>query len=283
MKTYEEMAQSVLSRAKAHKTLRNRWIVGSVAAVCAFGIGFGTLAMKPHNPQPTPISEAPTVEAPRITFLHTDGVETTQLERGVKVPVKSQLRVRDVRGMTDEQVEAACLEEQEYAEQLIATGPEGTYGNWTQYDGHDREHNLVLTYINVGKFVLNVTDPEQVERIHLSTKTGAVVMHAMPRTDDYLLDEEPFAYPKPLEYAWDHEAIQEYYYAPSGGIPMGSSISSPLMHYLNENPIPLSQISETLTFTVDFCDGTQETYVIDMIFNDNGEVYAMYLGAAAMA
>ena len=33
MKTYEEMAHSVISRAKAHKTMRNRFIAGSVAAV----------------------------------------------------------------------------------------------------------------------------------------------------------------------------------------------------------------------------------------------------------
>lgn len=280
MKTYEEMAQSVLTRAKAHRTNRNRWLLGTVAAVCALGIGLGAFAMRPDTPtlQSPPVTEAPSVQAPRVTFLHTDGIETNRLEPGVKVPFKSQLRVRDVRGMTLEQIEAVCQEEHQYAEQLIDAYPEAAHDWGTLQFGPGEDQNLVLTYIDVGRFVLKLPDPEQVEEVRITTRTGAVIMCTLPRSDDPFMDEDPFAYPKPLEYILDHETMLEHYSPSRGGIATYCFMSSPLMYYLNDTLTPLSQISDTLTFTVSFRDGTQETYVIDMLFNDNGDIYALYRG-----
>lgn len=42
-------------------------------------------------------------------------------------------------------------------------------------------------------------------------------------------------------------------------------------------------MSDTITFTVTYVDGTVETHSIDMIFNDDGKVYAIYRGVEAVA
>ena len=134
MKTYEEMAQSVICRAKAHKTVRNRWIAGSVAAVLVLCACVGVMGNRPQNPtvQETPVTQTVKME-PRVTFLYAQGDTTAELKQEVKLPSHCELRVVDVSGMTDEEIKATALAEQEYADALVAAYPEDKGHGWMQY------------------------------------------------------------------------------------------------------------------------------------------------------
>ena len=287
MKTYEEMAQSVICRAKAHKAMRNRWIAGSVAAVLALCVCVGVLGNRSQNPtvqEPT-VTQNLKME-PRVTFLYAQGDTASELKQGVKLPSHCELRVVDVSGMTDEEIKAIAQEEQEYADALTDAYPDDKGPGWTQYssNGYPGVYNdpLVATFIHSGQFILKTQDWELVDSIEATTKNSVLILPGLSRTEDI----DPFAYPQSRHYLINKEEVNVSYYLGkeySGGIGMNMGLGSGVVWYLNDNPIPLSQLSETFTFTFNFTDGTQETHTIDMIFNDDGQIYTLYKGAETTA
>lgn len=318
MKTYEEMAQSVIRRAKARKTMRKRIFAGSVAAVLVLGLGLGmmmknrpvdapTLQNRPITAEPeeivvtldpnagSPIQTLPSKEETnhRVTFLLAEGNHTTSMEQGMEIPMKSQLRVQDVTGMTEAEIEAVAKAEQNYAEHLIASYPDAKAPGWSQFNpthGTDEKEHLVITYIHAGNVILKTDDISQIESIRATTKNSTLILPAFASEQREALADDPEAmfefydlYPVTQDYLITGDALKDWYYIPYGGISVNLMLSNGVEKYLNENPVPLSQLSETFTFTFNFTDGTQEAYTIDMIFNDNGEIYSLYQGATVLA
>ena len=307
MKTYEEMAQSVLDRAKAHKIMRNRWIAGSVAAVLALGLCLGVAVMNRPGDEPTlqnPVepnavvtTTVPSIQTQpstdetnyRVTFLTTEGKNTTKMEQGMTIPLKSQLRVQDVTGMTEAEIEAVAKAEKDYADNLIAAYPDAKGPGWMQFNpshGTDETKHLVITYIYVGCMIIKTDDISQIESIRATTKNSTITIPAFSSEQREALADDLEAYwnfydvyPVTQDYMITGASLKGWYYIPYGGIQVNLGLGGGVARYLNENPVPLSQISETLTFTVTYVDGTVETHTIDMIFNDNGEIYATYWGA----
>ena len=283
MKTYEEMAQSVICRAKAHKTVRNRIIAGSVAAVLALCVCVGAMGDRAQNPTVQEPATHTIKMEPRVTFLYAQGNTTAELKREVKLPSCCELRVVDVSGMTDEEIKAIALEEQQYADALVANYPEDKGHGWMQYssDGYPSISNdhLVATFIHSGSFILKVQDWSLVESVEATTKNSVLILPGLSGTEDI----DPFAYPQSRHYRMNkeelNEASKEYY----GGLGFYMGLGSGVVWYLNDHPVPLSQLSETFTFTFQFTDGTQETHTMDMIFEDDGQIYTLYRGTEAVA
>lgn len=170
MKTYEEMAQSVIRRAKAHKAARNRWIIGSVAAVLVLCACVGVMG---NRPQPdaalqdqTAVPDVTTVTVPadilRVTFLSSDGNQTAEMKKDVATPCLMEVRVKDVHGLSEEEKAAVVEAEKQYADALVATHSEAKGYNWAQYDSGD----VVVTSISAGHFIIGMEDPEQIKSIH---------------------------------------------------------------------------------------------------------------------
>lgn len=290
MKTYEEMAESVIGRAKAYKIARNRWIAGSVAAALALCICcIGVMGKRPQadlTMQEQPVTQITQNMDPRVTFLYAQGDTTAELKQDMKLPSHCELRVVDVSGMSDEQIKAIALEEQEYADALVAEYPEDKGHGWMQYsaDGYPSVSNdhLVATFIHSGHFILKAQDWSVVESVEATTKNSVLILPALRSTNEI----DPFAYPQSRHCCMNKEELSEAYeagqwYYDGVGISMG--LGSGVVQYLNDHPVPLSQLSETFTFTFHFTDGTQETHTIDMIFNDDGQIYTLYRGAETAA
>jgi hypothetical protein len=286
MKTYEEMAQSVIHRAKAHKTVRNRWIAGSVAAVltlcaCAWGLGNRPQPDAAMQDQTVALPEVTTVAVPadslRVTFLSSDGSQTAEMKQDVETPCLMEVRVKDVHGLSEEEKAAIVEAEKQYADALVAAHSEAKGYNWTQFDSGD----VVVTSISAGHFVIGMEDPKQIESIY-ATVRGDVCLGYMPFADEKAFWENPDA-PVPTEYALSHEQILKQYYAPYGGIGISWMLSSASDTALEKGTASIGDLSDTITFTVTCVDGTVETHSVDMIFNDDGKVYAIYRGAEAVA
>lgn len=288
MKTYEEMAQSVIRRAKAHKAARNRLIAGSVAAVLVLGLCLGVMAKNQLTDEPTlqtpPITGEPDKTNYRVTFLSAEGENTIKMEDGVTIPMNSQLRVQDVTGMTQDEIKAVVKAEKDYAEHLIAAYPDAKGPGWEQFE-NDR---LVVTYISAGCVVLKTEDVSQIESIRATTKNSTITIPAFTSQQRDAVADDPEAYygfynryPMTQDYLITGSALTGWYYIPYGGIQVNLGLGDGVAKYLSENQVPLSQLSETLTFAVTYVDGTVETHTIDMIFNENGEIFATYRGADA--
>lgn len=292
MKTYEEMAQSVLERAKTHRTIRKRRILGATAAVCVLCICLGIMLAK------APIgSEVPTLQTPtadnavptnqtqptttpiqaQVTLLYNDGTDVTYMDKDIVIPCRNQLRIQGISGLSKTEADAVAKAEQKYADDLVASYPEAIGGGWCQYYGE----NIVMTSISAGYFILKIEDPKQVEKVYASTK-GAVGLTNLLRAEDWEYD--PYAtYPTPKEYMLNHDEVQQYYGVSSGGLAINWIFGNELMRLFEEDLVPLSTLHDTITITVTYLDGTIETHAIDMLFEDDGEVYAIYQGLTAVA
>ena len=297
MKTYEEMAQAVIHRAKAHRAARNRRIISVAAAVlCVCGIslaaakvnqpdtmGPSTLQVEQMDPTngtgtgETEITTAPSVPdqtvAPstaRVTFLSAaaNGSDAVDMRKDVKTPYRMQIRLKDITGLTKEDAQALREAEQKYANDLIAQYPKTDGWQWNQGGGD----GTIITVVSAGHFILRIEDPEQVESIHVSLAGDGQLFNipAAPDWEDHM----------PYEYSLSDEEIERYYYIPHGGIQMGWTLDTRLYYQITPDT-PLSSFSDTITVTVAFKDGVVETHAIDIIIDDSGEIYTVYRGETA--
>ena len=291
MKTSEEMARSVIERARAQKNARNRRIVALTAAfVCICGLGLTALTMTGESdPGPAALQVQPTTETAasgtdvttkptqndpvvtpstnaRVTLLcaRADIDQTVSMQADVKMPYL-KVRVRDLTGLTEDEKEAVSEAERKYAADVVAEA--NTY-NWYMNSG---EGGLV-SQISAGKFLLHLQDLDQVEDIRITTGEAGRLWQVSSLTDAETGKDVPGAY------YLDAQQVKNLYSADiPGGLAMVWVLSEDQISDLCLNPsTPLSTLQDTITITVNFNDGTQQILVIDLVFDDSGEVYAIY-------
>lgn len=286
MKTYEEMAQSVLERAKIHKAIRRRQIITVTSVLCALaiviGIGLWMIPGQPDTLQDTSVTEPadatiPNAE-PRITMLFNDGTDTTAFGKGVKMPCHSEIWLKDVRDLPQEEKEAIAHAEKDRAQALVDSYTDLQGWNYDQHDGDE----MIVTSVVVGHIIVGIEDYTQVESLYL-TVNGAVNMMYIPHEEEFEKTNDWWnhQYPRQRIYEMTHDLIPDYYYEPYGGIELSWMVSSELCHELAEGNMKLSDAQETIDITVTFTDGTVEHHPIDLIFNDDGSVYYLYRGMDA--
>lgn len=287
MKTSEEMAQSVMERARIHKIVKKRRIITVTAAflcVCVIGITAATAQRSP-DPEPDTLQVQPTTDTTanntvtipigthKVTMLRylSGGTQNVALEQDVKTPCQMAIRVRDLRGLTEAERKAACAEERENAQDMVDQYGEdlGDY-QWYQLPGT----NGVVTSICAGAFLFRLDDPALVESFHVSL-SGAGKLGHIP---GYYTEEDKTLHFN--EYYLDSKEVRQYYHY--GGINIVWLLHDNICHDLTIDPtVPLSTYQDTITVIITFKDGTVETHVIDIEIEDSGAVYAIYRGENA--
>lgn len=294
MKSYEEMAQSVITRARDHRAaVKRRTITLTAGALCLCVVGLVfTINAGPGEQNPvlqvtqpkattTPNASVPPEESLephpsyRVTLLHsTADSEAVKMEEQVQLPYRTLIRLRDISGVAEEQMSTVYAQEEEYLDQLFACYSKEAINSWERYRGE----NVLITTASVGQFVFRVDDFSAVESLRVSvTEVGR--MGLMPRLDDYCSIAL-----RSLSIELDEAGIEEAYQSEQGGIIMSWGLSPSTATLLkNDTGMPLSSLRDTITYTVTFKDGSVETHLVDMTINDNGEVYATYRGISSLA
>lgn len=298
MKTSEEMARSVMTRAKARRSAQKRNIItAAVALVCVCGIGVGAWIMgrtpaQPVNPQhlqPTNAMQlSPTEELPtqptepsvpnqvtnielrpvRISLMSSlsSGGDTVTLENGVRIPGQQQIRVLDIRGMTEDEIQAAYEAEQKYA----AAVTEKIREDYPEYSNHfSVGKNGIVTCISAGCLNVPVEDSSMVEDIRVSVTGGGKMCHIQP------LQEYRYGEDGPKEYIVRNWEVGK-------DNTMIWMLSEEMRWKLNNDPsIPLSSITSTITATVNMKDGSKRSVIVDVSVDDDGMVYFTSRGETA--
>lgn len=308
MKTCEEMAQSVIHRAKAHRAVMKRRILtvtASVLCICCIGLGaFVMIGPAPAEPVPhlqqtiptntpepvtqpqqtvptnttvpedTPIVEDPPVvpNTSRITFLSANSNDTVELYKDVKLPLHMEMRAKDLRGLTKEEQEAIIQAEKAYAESVIRSYPgiNGYNGQGYQWSQYSMT-NTVVTTIVAGHIIIGVDDLFSIESIYLETGGAIQLCYVNALEEDEDLYDE-------WRYFVDGTDLSGCYFS-NGGIaiswmPDGFDLSA-----LDEDPpIDLSKFSDTITVVATFKDGVVEKHQIDIVITEDGQTSAIYRG-----
>ena len=280
MKTSEEMARSVMTRAKAKRAAQKRNLITTAAAlICVCGIGLGawmagrtpaneadTLQTQPTTPQQTQPGDNVKLQPVRLSLLsfNTEGKEVVTLENGIKTPGQGQIRVMDLRGMTEDEIQAAYEAEQKYGETVGKQIKEYFSDFVTQYSSGT---NGMVSFISAGCLVVPIEDPCQVENVRVTVIGNGKMASIAPSKEQQSLDYyENDEYPK--------EYVAEKKHLRNGGVVMVWMLSEDMRWKLGNDPtIPLSSITSTITTTVHMKDGTQVTSVVDVSVDNEGFVY----------
>lgn len=247
MKTYKEMTQSVLEKAKNRRAGRNRiialaasFLVLCTAALTALALGTG---------------RAPAVRQPRLVLMCAASEYSQQEEmiEGVVTPLEFLIRVRDIRGINryrdiiDIIAEEAAFREEIRNEEVDGIKPDSRYVRWQNEDA-------IISLLYKGFLFLAVEDYDLVQ--DMSVKTTDAGQATVER---YLHNEEG-------------EGARR-------GISINWVLSETTVDKIQDDPaMKLSTICDTITVTVNFKDGTTETVKIELTADDEGHIYVTHKG-----
>lgn len=257
MKNYEEITQSVLNTAKVRRAAqkrRSRTIIASAAAcACALALVLFAGIKRPAPAPADTATENPTAVIqvqPRVKLLTAVNKDTKQeLIQGVRTPFDFRMQVLDVRGMSEEEI-AVLYDEQWAAAKALAR--ESKLDEAISQSGGP---TAIITLISQGKFFVQIDDIDQVDDLSVTTTSAGYVNKNKvnkPNGD------------AGIEFTWH--------------------MSTETINTIEKDPaMKLSQLSDTVTIEVTFKDGITETVIMDLIFGDSGQIYAVRRGTTLTA
>ena len=250
MKSYEEMTRSVLYRAEEERKARKRRSIKLTAL--AAGICLAALAVFAGNMLQEPDGTAEPWK-PRVSmFCVTAGASEQRqvMMKGEQTPVGAQLFVRDIEGLSSQELLNLRIADEEHAKQMLAHGNEElSWGpNWAT-TAWCSEKTMVTT-VFAGSFTLSVEDYSQIKDVSISTTE-------IGYTSQYGTDLYDTSKKDGVGFTW--------------------CLSQAGFKMLEEEPqMPLSQLKDTVTVTVEFADGTKEVAVVDISVDDEGLIYGTF-------
>lgn len=245
----------------------NRRVTVSITAFClAFAIIFGVAFLTPPiAPTSQTTTDSAVVEKRINPFIivasaaevqNTEaGVENKVLELNEEYPYEMFLKVQDTTNLSDEQKEEFVLdlsgdfEEYGFNGKEIDTAIVKVYG----------DENVRVVEYAFNSFKLNLEDDENIKSVNVknTSKYGQIVFdenkpvfNVPEHGDEVTINGEDFDFEKSSFYWQSTEKMEKA--------------------FLENINIPFSTFNDTITFTVEYNDGSKAIGVVDLIFDDGG-------------
>lgn len=286
MKNYMEMAEDVFIRRDEYLKKKRRMVhnIAASAAVLAcvvavvlscisiWMIGTPDLTIPvspscpqlgvPHNSSPTtePTSESLPVQANEWKLLLAASLDSTgkELREDLTLPLNYLFVVRDIRGFAQQEIEQSYKEASAYIKEQTPYWSANTRVG----------KNVILSTATSGAFQLVIDDYSIVESIEIMTQSGYGKVCVLLSDDSYPTGTKVELLPEQIpEEDKQNKLIVNWKY------------SQGLMDVLEADPtVSLSEFHDTVTFSVTYQDGRMESSVVDIVFRDDGTVYASFQG-----
>lgn len=290
MKDYKEMTESVLQQAKirvAQQRSQRRMATGLIAATLCLGIlvavvGVGTNRDPAGPTQPTLSMQNPTtvpatkpdateptqpeniVQTGNVYFLSAtkDTAELAPMQANMTLPWDHMIRVRSLKGMTEEQKRQARSEEiammHAFSAKYLGLIGEGRYAYYEDED-------TIIHHWSAGRASVILMNGSNVKSVDCESLGVLEVGRGTSNlTKDYTIGKGEYAVTIP---------------ANSMRITLNCKMSETTRKHFEENPeTPLSTIRDTITLTIHYKDGTIEIVVIDVTVDDDGQIYMTQRG-----
>lgn len=290
MKDYKEMTESVLQQAKtraAQQAHQRRLATGLIAgtlclavlfAVVCFSVGRApgsttdpTIALQNPTIQPTeteptqPETTEPIAppEEVKVYYLSSNAKQVSQqfLLEGVVIPVGGEIRVRRFYDLNEEERKLA-IQEEEAINKAFREENETDYSN--VQESVSIGHSAMVSCLVKGVISLEFADKDHVSDVELEHNYSNGIAGASEH------------YTKEFTYGEGENQVT---------FPVGSmrylvfwSIPSELELKLLNNAVPLSDVKDTITITINYSNGAQQTLIIDVTVDDDGYIYMTQRG-----
>ena len=253
MKSYEEMTEMVLLRARAQKAAqKRRRSKALIATACACGIALAVFAAAKIN-QPADGEKNRTSRISLFCVTANAAAQRQPMLKGERVPYHAVIHVRDIRGFDAWELLEQRQADLEYAEYMPGQDQDRLPGGPDWCASSIITDETMITTIFVGSFYMEVDDYNQIKDVSTTT----------------------------TEIGWTAEHLTNYYDASlKDGIGITWSLSGFGLDMIEKNPeMKLSELKDTITVTVEFVDGSKETAVIDITVDDDGQIYGTFVGS----
>ena len=262
------MGNRIKSKINSNIPIRsNRRVTVSITAFClAFAIIFGVAFLTPPTaPTGKTTTDSSVVENERVSpFIivasaaevqNTEaGLENKVLELNEEYPYKMYLEVKDVSGISDEE-----KKQNEIVDLKIFKENQGDIDFYRGMTYMNEYENILLQVYIFNDFKLDLKDTENIKSINVknNSKYGEMVFNenkpvfnAPKHGRDITINGEDFDFEKSSFY-WDcTEEVEKAF---------------------NENiNTPFSTFNDTITFIVEYKDGSKAIGVVDLVFDDGG-------------
>ena len=262
---------------------RNRQVTLSITAFCLafaiiFGVGFISQTQTPASQQNTTENTIPQNKTVNAFIMvasaaNSESTETATvnktLELNEEYPYEVYLKVRDIRGLSDAETfkienELDDVFNKYCAEKKIDTGKAELCV----------KENIIMTICTFNEFKLNLDDTENIKSINVknTSKYGQMV---------YNTNKPTFNVPEHgnfINIGWEHGNNlsangEDFDFEKSS---FYWSHTEELEKAFEENiNTPYSTFNDTITFTVEYNDGSKAIGVVDLVFDDNGNATAV--------
>lgn len=262
---------------------RNRQVTLSITAFCLafaiiFGVGFISQPQTPAPQQNTTENTIPQNKTVNAFIMvasaaNSESTETVTvnktLELNEEYPYEVYLKVRDIRGLSD----AETLKIENELDDVF-----NKYCAEKKFDTGSAElcvkENIIMTICTFNEFKLDLDDTENIKSINVknTSKYGQMV---------YNTNKPTFNAPEHgnfINIGWEHGNNlsangEDFDFEKSS---FYWSHTEELEKAFEENiNTPFSTFNDTITFTVEYKDGSKAIGVVDLVFDDNGNATAV--------
>lgn len=262
---------------------RNRQVTLSIVSFCLafaiiFGLGFISQPQTPAPQQNTTENTIPQNKTVNAFIMvasaaNSESTETATvnktLELNEEYPYEVYLKVRDIRGLSDAETFKIENELDDVFNKYCAE---------KKFDTGSAElcvkENIIMTICTFNEFKLDLDDTENIKSINVknTSKYGQMV---------YNTNKPTFNAPEHgnfINIGWEHGNNlsangEDFDFEKSS---FYWSHTEELEKAFNENiNIPFSTFNDTITFTVEYNDGSKAIGVVDLVFDDSGNATAV--------
>lgn len=246
MKSNEEMVRSVLRKVEREQLRQSRirkTLISAVACFCVVAVAV-IGAARVWSPEESPVSSA----GSRLSVFTVNAAEYKSMVKDVLVP-SGLMHVRNVKGCSE--LERVFIRREE-----INLIEEYTKGAWRSSLMRQEKDNAIFVMGWAEVLMVMPEDIEQVSEFSARSKDGSSFGAAINPTKDKKSGEIC-------------RGIEIWWQPPEEQVNM----------LLKEPDTKLSIVSDTITVTVTYTDGTTESVMIDVTVDDDGIIYMTHRGA----
>lgn len=286
MKTDKEMTQDILNHIKnikKERAIMKKRVYKLTAISCAFAMifiaafailntGINTLSDNSDN---VDVNDG-TMQTNRNFFVMVanaaDHTETLlNKEANVKIPLGGILMVEDTAGMSASEKDAVMLNLKNRLSELY-----GLDNGW-HLVGSQEETTI---YFGTADYLkLKVEDADSVENVIIScTENGKLTISAKSLLGSVLPSEYIATVKQGTSITLTGKEYKELY-GKDDGMSIDWFLSESMKDTFKSAPeTPLSSVNDIITVTINFVDGSNETFAIELSFDDEGILSSTYKG-----
>ncbi len=262
---------------------RNRQVTLSITAFCLafaiiFGVGFLSPSKTPAPQQNTTENTIPQNKTVNAFIMvasaaNSESTETATVNKTLEIneeyPYEVYLKVRDIRGLSDAETSKIENELEDIFNKYCAE---------KKFDTGKAElcvsENIIMTVCTFNEFKLDLEDTENIKSINVknTSKYGQMV---------YDTNKPTFNAPEHgnfINIGWEHGNNLS-----ANGDDLDFEKSSFYWSHTEEMEkafdeninTPFSTFNDTITFTVEYTDGSKAIGVVDLVFDDDGNATAV--------